>query len=253
MNWIGFSTLLKREIVRFLRFPTQLVVQPLISAVLFMVIFGEFLGNNIQFEQDISFIAFIVPGIVILNLITSAYSNSAYSLFLMRFLNFISDILVAPLSYAEMVFAFTLGSTVRGVFIASIILIASIFFTPLTIFDPLLFVFFLIGISFVFGSLGILIGLWAKEFEHVELLTVFVLTPLIFLGGVFHSITVLPEFLKLATQVNPFFHLINGFRYSMTGISEGNLVVGIMMVVVLSILLFYTNLQLFKKGWNLRT
>jgi len=252
MNWIGFSTLLKREIVRFMRFPTQLVVQPLISAVLFMFVFGELIGNNIQFKE-VSFIAFIVPGIVMLNLITSAYSNSAYSIFLMRFLNFISDILVAPLSYTETVLAFIIGSTVRGVFIATIIIIASMFFTPLTIFDPLLFVFFLVGTAFVFGSIGIIIGLWAKEFEQVELLTVFVLTPFMFLGGVFHSITVLPEFLQVVSQLNPFFHLINGFRYSMIGVSEGNLAIGIMMVIVLSAVLFYTNLMLFKKGWNLRT
>ena len=253
MNLIGFSTLLKREIIRFLKFPTQMIIQPLISAVLFMAIFGEFIGGNISFDGGISFIAFIVPGIIALNLITASYSNSAFSLFMMRFLGFISDILVAPLSYAEMVLAFTLDSTVRGVFIGLIILGVSAFFTPITIFDPLMFIFFIVGISFVFGSLGIIIGLWAKEFEQVELLTVFVLTPLTFLGGVFHSINAMPEFLRELTLFNPFFHLINGLRYSLTGINEGNLLVGIIMVIVLSAGLLYINLRLFKMGWNIRS
>ena len=253
MNLIGFSTLLKREIIRFLKFPTQMIIQPLISAVLFMAIFGEFIGGNISFDGGISFIAFIVPGIIALNLITASYSNSAFSLFMMRFLGFISDLLVAPLSYAEMVLAFTLGSTIRGVFIGLIILAVSAFFTPITIFDPLMFIFFMLGISFVFGSLGIIIGLWAKEFEQVELLTVFVLTPLTFLGGVFHSINAMPEFLRDLTLFNPFFHLINGLRYSLTGINEGNLLVGIILIVVLSVGLLYINLRLFKMGWNIRS
>ena len=253
MNLIGFSTLLKREIIRFLKFPTQMIIQPLISAVLFMAIFGEFIGGNISFDGGISFIAFIVPGIIALNLITASYSNSAFSLFMMRFLGFISDLLVAPLSYAEMVLAFTLGSTIRGVFIGLIILAVSAFFTPITIFDPLMFIFFMLGISFVFGSLGIIIGLWAKEFEQVELLTVFVLTPLTFLGGVFHSINAMPEFLRELTLFNPFFHLINGLRYSLTGINEGNLLVGIILIVVLSVGLLYINLRLFKMGWNIRS
>lgn len=253
MNWVGFKTLLKREIMRFLRFPTQIILQPLISALLFIIIFGQFLGESISFGEDISFIGFIVPGIIVLNLITSSYTNSAYSLFLMRFLQFISDILVAPLSYAEMVLAFTLGSIIRGIFIVTILIVGSSFFTPITIFDPLLFIIFLIGISFLFGSLGIIIGLWAKEFEQIELLTVFILTPLTFLGGVFHSVRVLPENIQLITQFNPFFQLINGFRYSMTGINEGNLLAGIAIIVILGGALFLLNLHLFKKGYNLRT
>ncbi|MCR4369104.1 MAG: ABC transporter permease, partial [archaeon] len=237
----------------FLRFPTQMIVQPLISAVLFLVIFGQFIGAGFEMGPGITFIAFIVPGITVLNMITSAYSNSAYSLFMMRFLNFIADILVAPISYAEMVLAFTIGSTLRGMFIATIILIVSSLFTPISIHDPLLFAYFLAGISFLFGSLGIIIGLWAKEFEQVELLTMFVLTPLTFLGGVFHSIQAMPPVLQLVSQFNPFFHIINGFRYSVIGISEGNLLVAIIMVLFGCITLFALNLYLFKKGWHLRS
>ena len=253
MNSTGFKTLLSREIKRFLRFPVELVVQPLISALLFMIVFGEFIGKDITVQNGIPFIAFIVPGIIALDLITASYSSSAYSVFLMRFLNFIADLLAAPLSYTEMVLAFTLGAIVRGTTVAIIILLASALFTPIRIFDPLLFVFFIIATSFTFASIGIIVGLWAKEFENVEVLTVFILTPLAFLGGVFTPLSATPPALQGAIQLNPIFHMVNGLRYSMTGINEGSIPAAVLLLAAMSALLFYVNLQLFKKGWGLRT
>ncbi len=252
-NLTGFKTLLKREIARFMRIKIQTFVPPIMNAALFMIIFGFFIGPRIPQIEGIDFILFFIPGLITLNMITSSYSNSAFSLFLMKFVGHVSDILTAPMSYKEIVLGFTLGGVIKGLLVGILIYLTSLLFKPVIIFNLPLLLFFLILTSFVFASLGLTVGLWASEFEHVEIFTIFLITPLTFLGGVFHSIKFLPPILQTITWWNPFFHIVNGIRYSMIGLNEGNILIGIIMILLLSVASFSINLHLFRKGYKLRT
>ena len=253
MGWIGFWTLLKREIVRFVIVPTQTIVPPIMSSVLFILIFGVFLKDNVSTVSGTNFMMFFIPGLIAMNLVTTSYSNSAFSLFLMRFMGYIRDIQVAPLSYFEIALALNLGSVIRGIFIALLIFIVSLFFANTPIANPLLFAYFLITSAMFFSSIGLIAALVAEEFEHLEILTVFVITPLTFLGGVFHSVANLPEIGRQLTMLNPIFYMIDGLRYSMLGASEGNILLSIALCLVFSVVFFSINVWLFRSGYKLRS
>jgi ABC-2 type transport system permease protein len=252
-NWIGFKTILKREMLRMFKAPAQTFFPPIISSVLFILIFGFFIGDRIAAFGDVDFTAFFIPGLIMMNVIITAYSNSAFSLFLKRFLRDINDLLVTPLSYGEIVMGFILGGTIRALIIGVVIFIIAYFFTSLTAVNILLFLFFVIGVSFIFSGIGIVVGLWSETFEQVEMFTVFLITPLTFLGGVFHSIKLLPPLFQQITALNPFFYMIDGLRYAMIGQSEGNLFISVAMVLVLGVAIFWWNMHLFRSGWKLRT
>lgn len=256
MGFVGFYTLLKREVYRFLTTPIMSIFPPVISSALFVIIFGGFLGRNVGKINGFEFLVFFIPGIIVLNVITSSYQNSAFSLFLMRFTNHIKDILVTPLSYMEIILALSFGSIIRAFVTAILIFLTGKFFSPeLTIKEPFLFLFFLVGISFIFSMFGLIVALLAEEFEHIEIFTVFLITPLTFLGGVFHSKSNLPEIAKTLTDLNPFFYLIDGFRASILGLnaSEGNIMASIGLIVVIGLALFFVNLKMFNSGYKLRT
>ncbi len=259
MTWQGFKTLLKREIIRFWVVPSQTWAPPVISSVLFMVIFGLFLGGKVGQVNGFPYLAFFTPGLIILNVITSAYSNSAFSFFLMRFMGHIKDLLVTPLSYAEMVMALVMGSVIRGlltavlIYIAAWLLVLYVHGTALPLFNPILALVVLFFTSFIFACIGLLVALLAEEFEHIEILTVFLITPLTFLGGVFNSVKDTPGIVQTVTYFNPFFYIVDAFRYSLLGYSEGNILISLLLLVGLSAALYWTNMELFKKGWKLRT
>jgi len=253
MGLVGFRTLLIREVKRFLRIPTQTVGAPVLSALLFLLIFGSVIGGRVGDIADISYIEFIVPGLVMMNLITSSMSNGTFSLFFQKFMNVMDDLLVSPLSYYEIVFAFMAASMIRGLLIGSIVFLISIFFIGVQLFNPLALLFFMIVTSSFFSSLGLLIGLYSEKFEQLEVLNVFLITPLIFLGGVFYSVKMLPETFQFLTQFNPFFYIVNGFRYSMIGITEANLLVGGLIITLATIVFFSAIVYLFKIGYKLRT
>ncbi|MFH1255777.1 MAG: ABC transporter permease [Candidatus Diapherotrites archaeon] len=253
MNLTGFSAMTRREIRRFMVIPAQTILPPIVSSFLFILIFGTFLGGSLGSVDGIPYALFFVPGLVVLDIITSAYANSAFSLFLMRFLNFTSDILTAPLSYFEIVLAFTIGSVLRSLIVATLVFIVAAFFVQLSFHSIPLLIFSAIIASVLFSSIGLVVGLWAKEFEHLELLTTFLITPLTFLGGMFNSVAMLPEPLKTATYWNPFFYIINATRYSVTGVSEASLWLSFLIPIVLAAGFFYFAFYLFRKGYNLRS
>jgi len=253
MNLTGFKALTIREVKRFMRIPAQTILPPIISSALFILIFGSFIGGTVGEVEGVPYILFFVPGLVMLNVITSSYSNSAFSLFIMRFLNHIGDILTAPLSYLEIVLAFVIGAVIRGLIVGILIFMVSMFFVELSFHNIFLTLFMIVITSIIFASIGLIVGLWAREFEHLELFTTFLITPLVFLGGVFHSVEMLPDFLKGVTYLNPFFYLINGLRYSVIGTTETNLLLSVGFPVLLAIIFFSITVYLFKKGYNLRT
>src|SRR3989344_5682045 len=202
MNLTGFRALFIREIKRFMSIPGQTILPPLITAVLYMIIFGTFIGQEVGQISGVPYMVFFIPGLIMLDVILSSYSNAAFTLFFSRFLNIIGDVLISPLSYIEMVAALILGSIARGVLVGFIILFGSLFFVQISIHSIPLLLFFMFLAAMIFSLIGLLVGLFAKEFEHLEILSTFLITPLAFLGGVFNSVSMLPESLRFVAYYN---------------------------------------------------
>jgi ABC-2 type transport system permease protein len=251
-NWIGLYTFIRREVLRFLRVSVQTLISPWISAVLFIFIFGKVVGSRIDTINGIPYIDFVLPGILMMNVLTSAFSHSSSSLYFQRFSRYIEEILVAPLSYGEMIVGYTAGALLRGILIGVGILVIGIFFGAASMSHPVLFFTYILAVSMVFGLLGLLVGLWSDGFEQLSILATFIITPLSFLGGMFNSLDMLPPVLQTMTRFNPFFYFNDGLRYSMTGIHEVSLWTGMAIIGMLLIVLFVLVLTLFKRGWRLR-
>lgn len=252
MTSIRLRTAVKREVERFLRVPIQTLISPWISALLYIFIFGSVIGSRINFLEGISYIDFVLPGVLMMNLIQSAFGQSSSSLFFHKFSKSIEEILSSPLSYMEMVLGYVIGSIVRATVVGTGIYMLALFFTQASMENFLLFLFFTITVSVIFGLLGLLVALWAKKFEHLTILQTFVITPLIYFGGMFNSIDMLPEGLQIAARWNPFFYMVDGLRYSMIGYSESNLLLGSIGLGALALILFLTTTYLFRIGWRLR-
>ena len=251
-NYIGVQTFIVREAQRMIRVPVQTLVTPWISALLYIFIFGLVVGPRIDLIAGVQYIDFVLPGILMMNIMTSAFSQSSSSLFIHRIFRGIEEILVTPLSHLEMITGYVIGGIIRGLIVGLGIFVIAVFFSAANVehFTP--FLFYLISMSIIFSLVGILVGLWAKHFEHLSVLAVFVITPLSFLGGVFNSVTMLPEKLQIVMFFNPFFYFIDGIRYSMIGISESNLTLGVVLVFVSIISLGFFVEYLFRIGWRLR-
>lgn len=250
---ISFRALVWREILRFLRVFKDTLIPPVISALLFILIFGLSLGKQIEEINSVPYLHFLIPGLVMMALIESSFANTSSSLFLSRWAFNIQEVLISPLSYLEMVLALLIGGVTRGVIVGVSVYGASLFFVWLPIEHLFVTLFFLIFVSAIFSLVGMLVAIFAQEFEHLTIWATFVITPLIFFGGVFHSTTMAPEFIKILTQINPLFYMIDGLRYGILGVQENSLL-GCMAVVVVFLLgLFAWTVHLFKTGYRLRS
>lgn len=252
MNAIRLMTAVRRETERFMRVPIQTLASPWISAVLYIFIFGSVIGERINFLEGISYIDFVLPGVLMLNLIQGAFGQSSSSLFFHKFTNTIQEILVTPLSYMEMVLGYVLGAIARAVVVGTGIYVLALLFTQASMAHFGLFLLFTIAVSVIFALIGLLVALWAKKFEHLTVLQTFVITPLIYFGGMFNSIDMLPPALRTAAQFNPFFYMVDGLRYSMIDYSESNLLLGAVGLTLAAIILFLVVTYLFRIGWRMR-
>jgi ABC-2 type transport system permease protein len=253
MNIIGLKTLISQEIKRFTRVWIQSLVSPWINALLYILIFGVVVGSKIESIAGVSYIDFVLPGIVMMNLIGAAYMQGAFGLYFKRFGKHIEELLVAPFSHFEMLLAFVVASVARGLMVGLGVYVIALFFTAATIVNLGLFIFYSVAVSLIFACIGLIVGMWADNFEHLSVLQTFVITPLIFLGGVFNSITMLPEKAQIFVKFNPFFYFVDGLRYSMVGIREGSAMIGF--IVIFGLILGFGGLSwyLFKIGWRMRT
>ena len=237
-NLIGFYALTKREILRFLKVWTQTILPTWITTLLYLLIFGFIIGKALPEIKNATYLEFIIPGVLMMGIITTTYANNSTSIFMMKWLDYIEGLLISPLSYIETVGAFILGGIARGVIIGMSIYIISLFFYSGGIFNPILFVLLMIAVSLIFASLGLITGLWAENWDQLNIWSTFIITPLVFLGGVFHSISLVPESLQLITKINPIFYMVDALRYSMLGISESNLLIGFLIIFLLAVFLF---------------
>ena len=250
MNWIRFKTLLYREIIRFLKVINQTILSPVLSSVLYLAVFGLVLGG--QINHDGSYIAFIIPGIMVMEVMMAAYSNTSSSLFLSRYLHMIDALLITPVTYTELIFAYIFGGVFRGVLVGSLIGLVSLLFSPLHIAHVFWLLFFAVGISIVFSGIGLLVALWSEEFEDLSIVTTYLITPFTFLGSVFYSVKLLPPTLLMITPFNPFFYLIDGFRWAMIGTSDGSIFISICLTLCLSLFFTLLNIYLFRTGYKIK-
>jgi ABC-2 type transport system permease protein len=251
---VSFTALTRREIGRYMRVWTQTFAPPVISAALYVLVFGEFIGNRIGDVGGMSYIDFLIPGLIAMNVITSTYSGSAFTVFFGKWEKTINDLLTAPMSYAQMVGAILLGGgVVRGVLIGSAVTIVLAFFGNVTIASPVVLAAFVLLIGLFFSSLGMIAGLWAERFDHFNIIQTFIITPLIYLGGVFYSIDTLPQAMQSISRFNPLLYMIDGFRTGMTGAGDVPLTTSFVVVGVLAVVTFVACITLFRTGYKMRS
>lgn len=252
INWVAIYTMIRREVMRTFRVVIQTLVAPVISASLYIFIFGVVVGKSIDTIIGVPYITFVFPGILMLSVINASFGSSSSSLYFARFTKSIEELLVAPVSYLEIIFGYMLGSMMRSLIVASLILLVGVFFGAVTLSNPLLYIAYILGVSAIFSLLGMLVGLWAQSFEQLSVLNTFIITPFTYLGGIFYSITMLPEIAQIITKLNPFFYFVDGIRHSMIGIHEANILVGALVIGGLVVGLGATVFYLFKIGWRVR-
>lgn len=252
INWIGLYTMLRREVKRTLRVSIQTLAAPVISAALYIFIFGTVIGTKIEDFAGVPYISFVFPGVLMLSIINASFSSASSALFFMKFTRGIEEILITPFSYVEMLIGFVGSAVARSLIVAFLILIVGVLFGAVTLVNPLVFIFYVAAISAIFAMLGIIVALWAEGFEQLQMLNTFVITPLTYLGGIFYSITMLPALAAQITVLNPFFYFADGIRGSMIGYHEANQVVGLIITVGLVLALGVVVTQIFKRGWKIR-
>ncbi len=253
-NPVGVLSLSKREIIRFLSVASQTIFPPLVSSALFMYIFGVALGSRIpSVDGGLSYLAFIIPGLITLHLISSSYENTSSSLFIARWHNHIQEVLLAPLSYYEMVLGLLAGGVTRGLIVSLGVFLVSIFFTSTIIEHPLLLLYFIGTISVIFSCAGMIGALWAEDFGMLSLWNIYVIVPMVFLGGVFHPIDMLPHSLQIITKFNPMHYLVNGVRFSIVGSADMPVLMSVIFAFILAVGIFFGTVHLFKIGYKLRT
>lgn len=252
INWIGLFTMFRREVKRTFRVVIQTLVAPVISASLYILIFGLVIGSQITEVSGVPYITFVFPGILMLSVINSAFASASSALYFMRFTRGIEEILITPFSYLEMLIGFVGSAITRAVMVALLILLVGLVFGAISLHHPFLFIVYIASIAAIFAMLGIIVALWAENFEQLQVLNTFVITPLTYLGGIFYSISFLPELAKTLTLLNPFFYFTDAVRSSMIGVSEANSFIGAILIFGLVIVLGFLVTTLFKRGWKIR-
>ena len=253
VNWIGAYALYKKEVLRFLNVWIQTIFSPLVSSLLFLMVLSLAIGNDRGEVLGVTFINFLAPGLIAMQVIQQSFSHSSSSFMIGKIQGNIVDVLYAPLSASEVTLAITLAAVTRSFIIASISIIIFYFIVDLQIKNYYLLIIYTLLSSFILGALGIIVGSWAEKFDHMATATNFVIVPLSFLSGTFYSIDKLPYFLQAISKANPFFYMIDGFRYSFIVKSDGSILVGLIYLSALSFIMFILAYILYKKGYKIKS
>ncbi|WP_299361762.1 ABC transporter permease [uncultured Paracoccus sp.] len=252
MNWGAVRAIFNHEMARFFRTITQSLASPVISTVLYFVVFGAAIGGRIQAVEGVAYGAFIVPGLMMLTVLQQSVSNASFGIYFPKFSGTVYELLVAPAGWAEVTLGFVGAAAFKAVIIALIILLTSFFFVGMHIVHPLWMLSFLILTAVGFSLLGFIIGLWAKNFEQLQVVPMMVITPLVFLGGAFYSASMLPPFWEQVAKLNPVLYLISGFRWSFFDIADVPVGVSLIAVALMIVVLLAVIRWIFLTGWRLR-
>ncbi len=251
--WIALSTLSSKEIHRFTRIWQQTLVPPVITTSLYFVIFGNLIGPRIGEMEGFSYMSFIVPGLILMSVVTSSYANVSSSFFSSKFQRSIEELLVSPTPNWVILAGYVVGGVARGILVGLVVTLVSLFFTQLTIHSLPVMVSVVILTSVLFSLGGFTNGLFARKFDDISIVPTFILTPLTYLGGVFYSIKLLPEFWQNVSHFNPILYMINAFRYGFLGISDIPLWNSYLIIIGFIVGLFFLNLRLITRGYGLRS
>ena len=249
---IPITTLYVKEVKRFIKVGMQTIIGPAISSLLFLAVFSLALGRSVEFIENIPFSNFIAPGLIMMTILQNAFSNSASSIGQAKFQGNIVDVLMAPLNSFELTLGYVMGSVTRGIVCGIATYIGIIFFVNLEIHSYFALIYFMIMGSFMMGSLGTMVGIWADKWDQQQGIDNFIVLPLTFLSGTFYSINLLPEFWRKLSSINPFFYNIDGFRFAFTGYSDASVFYGGLFLLILNILLFFSCYLFFKSGYKLK-
>lgn len=252
-TYIAFQTLLRKEITRFLRIWVQTILPPAITMILYFVIFGTLIGNQISAIHGFSYMQYLAPGLIMMAVVTNSYANVVGSFYGTRFQRNIEEMIVSPMPNWIILLGFVAGGIARGLIVGLIVAIISLFFTHLHITHP----FFTFTIIFLTASLfslaGFLNGLYAKKFDDISIIPTFVLTPLTYLGGIFYTIKDLSPFWQHVSLFNPILYMVNAFRYGILGVTDVHITFAFIIIIVTVLALFYINLYLLNIGKGIRT
>jgi ABC-2 type transport system permease protein len=252
MNWRAVWAIYRVEMARALRTVLQSIVSPVISTSLYFVVFGSAIGSRITEIDGISYGAFIVPGLIMLSLLTQSISNASFAIYFPKFVGSIYELLSAPVSYLEIVIAYVGGAATKSIILGLIILATASLFVPLTILHPFWMLAFLILTAVTFSLFGFIIGIWAKSFEQLQLVPLLIITPLTFLGGTFYSVNVLPPVWQTVALCNPVVYLISGFRWSFFETADVSVGLSLAMTILFLALCLATVWWIFKTGYRLK-
>lgn len=258
VNWLGMRTLYVKEVRRFAKVAVQTVFAPVISTLLFLIVFMQAFGRAGTFVNGTPYIEFLAPGLIMLAILTNAFANASSSLIVGKIQGSIIDVLMPPLSASELAVAFIAGAATRGLLVGFVTALTSAGFmafsdTPMKVEVLWALVYFAVAAALILGMLGVIAGIWAEKFDQLAAITSFVITPLTFLSGTFYAIKGLPEPFLTISLFNPVFYLIDGFRYGFTGVAEAPLLIGVGVTLVLIIGLGACCYWMFKSGYKLKS
>ncbi|QLD89339.1 ABC transporter permease [Natronomonas salina] len=248
---VGFRSLLKREILRFVRRPKNTFLPPAITNVLYFAVFGVILGQRIDDIAGFDYLLFILPGLVVLGMISNAFENSSFSIFHGRWNEYIHETLTSPLSYTSMVLAYIFAAALRGLVVGVIIVGIGLVFTPVPVERPFYLLSFMTVIPLLFASFGVIGGLVAEDFDHLTVMNQFILRPLVFFGAVFYSLEILDPLYRTLSLLNPMVYMVNGVRYGFLGYQEVDPLVSLGVLSGLTLSVMVLDIYLFKRGYGL--
>jgi len=249
---LPFVTLVRREIHRFLKVSVQTLLTPIITASLYLFVFGATLGDRLSVLENFSYAQFVIPGLILMGVINNSFANASSSLFMARYLGNIVDLLVTPLSAAQLIFAYTCASMLRGLLVGGSVLLVSLFFAPLPWVNPVQALLMAALASFIFAQFGLIAAIYSNNFDALSMFSNFVILPLIYLGGVFYPVSILPPPWEQLSRLNPLFFLIDGFRHALLGVGDSSLGVSFAAAACFSLALFSWAAWLIARGYRLR-
>ena len=253
VNWVGLNTLYQREVRRFWKVGTQTLAAPVVTALLYMLVFVVAVKGAAPPIAGVDFATFVAPGLIMMQILNNAFSNSSSSMLQAKMNGLIGDFLTPPLSPLEQVLGFTLGAATRGVAVGAVTALAVLPFAHVSIAHWWAVIYFGVGASLIMGMVGLMAAIWSVKFDHIAAVGNFIIMPMTFLSGTFYTVSRLPEPFRTATHYNPFFYLIAGFRYGFIDHVDGSLLVGVAMTAVLTVLLGAGCLWMFVTGYKMKT
>ena len=250
--WIAYLTIARREVLRFARIWVQTIVPPVVMVGLYFVIFGNLIGSRIGEMDGLRYIDFIMPGLVMMSIITNSYANVVSSFYGAKYSHHIEEMLISPIPNVVIILGFVTGGIARGSCVGIAVTVVSLLFTEFTIHQPLVVLLVAFLTSFLFSLAGLINGVFANSFDDVSIVPTFVLTPLTYLGGIFYSIKLLPEFWQQVSLINPILYMVDSFRFGFRGASDLNLGSAILVIIGFIVILFTATLILLNRGTGVR-